>query len=416
MLSQSLFSARLALVPLLALPATAGHVHEVAAGGGYDFTDIQSAVDAAAEGDTLVVYTGDYASFTIDGKALTVTARPGNQVHVFGTARVEDTAPGQTVLLSGLTLNPTFDWDLRGMNGLEVFDAQGPVRIESCEIRGQEGGSYYPPDYGGDAAHLSFAADVAFHSSTLTGGEGHENFGGFYWNRGGDGIHAVTATFTLHACVCLGGKGGPEDTPGNGEPGDPGHGISLRGDSLLFAQGSESTGGPESGGFGGFYGGHGLYVTEAPSHAWLLDVLLQGGAGHYPGDPIREENGGTASPLYGTARFFEAPGAVLQATPFQITARGEPGDHVFLFLSTSTDQELWWPLHGPLLVGLPLFTGRRFVGVVPASGVLQKTIALPSFPPGEEASSFFLQTYHADTATERWLSGCASVVVLAGGS
>jgi len=116
----------------------------------------------------------------------------------------------------------------------------------------------------------------------------------------------------------------------------------------------------------------------------------------------------------GIARAIVAPRAVLEASPFQVTLRGEPGDHVFLLLSTSTDQELRWPLHGPLLVGLPLFTCRRFVGVVTGTGILQKTIALPALLPGEEAVSFYLQTYHVDIGAERWLLGCASIVVLAG--
>jgi len=406
---------RLALVPLLVLPVAAGQVHEVAAGGGHDFSDLQSAVDAAADGDTLLVYAGEYASFTIDGKALTVLARPGNDVRVTGTARVEHTAAEQTVLLSGLRLNPVADWTHASANGLEVVDALGAVRVEGCELRGQDGIDYVTVSRGGDALHLERAADVAVHISTLEGGEGRENFGGFEWNRGGDGVHALDSTLALHGSTCLGGKGGPEDTLGDGLPGDPGHGISLRGRSLLFAQGSASTGAPESGGFGGWFGGHGLLVREAPAHAWLLGVTLLGGAGSYPGDPLRLENGGTASVIPGEARALEAPRAVPEASAFQLTSRGESGDHVFLFLSRGTDQELWLALHGPLLVELPLFTARRFVGVVPATGILQKTIALPALPPGEEAATFHLQAYHADLAADRWLSGCASVVVLAGG-
>lgn len=189
----------------------------------------------------------------------------------------------------------------------------------------------------------------------------------------------------------------------------------MRGRSLLFAQGSSSTGAPESGGFGGWFGGLGLYVVEAPAHAWLLDVTLVGGAGSYPGDPLRLENGGTASSIPDEARAIEEPRAVLEASTFQLTSRGEPGDLVYLFLSRGTDQQLWWALHGPLLVELPLFTARRFVGIVPTTGILQKTIVLPALPPGEKAAIFHLQTYHADLVADRRLSGCASVVVLAGG-
>jgi hypothetical protein len=43
-----------------------------------DFSALQPAVDAAAEGDILLVMPGNYASFKITGKSLTVTAEhPG---------------------------------------------------------------------------------------------------------------------------------------------------------------------------------------------------------------------------------------------------------------------------------------------------------------------------------------------------
>ena len=39
-----------------------------------DFTDIQSAVDAAAEGDTILVEAGSYPTFQIDAKSVSILA------------------------------------------------------------------------------------------------------------------------------------------------------------------------------------------------------------------------------------------------------------------------------------------------------------------------------------------------------
>ena len=58
---------------LLAGPLRAQGVRIVEAPGLGSLPDIQSAVDAAADGDTLLVAPGSYAGFVIDGKQLAVT-------------------------------------------------------------------------------------------------------------------------------------------------------------------------------------------------------------------------------------------------------------------------------------------------------------------------------------------------------
>ena len=75
--------ARLAALALLALPVRAGILVVDASGGG-DFLDLQAAVDASVEGDTILVRAGTYAGFVATGKGLLVAAERGASVQVLG--------------------------------------------------------------------------------------------------------------------------------------------------------------------------------------------------------------------------------------------------------------------------------------------------------------------------------------------
>ncbi len=83
-------SARTVLARVLVLLACAGAaraqgallVVDAAGGPGSSFTSLADAVAAAADGDTLLVRSGAYAPFTIDGRTLIVVAAPGTSVVV----------------------------------------------------------------------------------------------------------------------------------------------------------------------------------------------------------------------------------------------------------------------------------------------------------------------------------------------
>src|SRR5258705_2208649 len=81
-------------------PAPRGRVWVVGGQGG--IPTIQGAVNSAADGDAILVKSGNYPAFSIVNKDLRVVADEGANVSVLGHVSVDHLASGKTVLLSGL--------------------------------------------------------------------------------------------------------------------------------------------------------------------------------------------------------------------------------------------------------------------------------------------------------------------------
>jgi len=66
----------------------------VDAGGGATYA-LQPAVDAADDGDTLLVKSGTYAWFAVSNKAIAIVGDAGALVHINGAVRVRNLAAGR---------------------------------------------------------------------------------------------------------------------------------------------------------------------------------------------------------------------------------------------------------------------------------------------------------------------------------
>src|SRR5262245_16335265 len=102
-MSKALSTSLLSL--LLASSAAAQSVFVVAPapGPGVYATDIQPAIDAAANGDVVLVKPGAYSTFTITGKGVSVIADTGANVVVNGLVFVSNVGASQFALIQGLT-------------------------------------------------------------------------------------------------------------------------------------------------------------------------------------------------------------------------------------------------------------------------------------------------------------------------
>lgn len=381
-----------------------------------DHLQIQDAVLAASDGDTILVESGTYQPVVVTHKGLAIVADEGAIVHILGGVHVQDTLVFHEVVLAGLDIRGLHDTLGSARVALTLSTTRGAVRIEDCALTAADGVGYTLIELGAHAARLDFALDVSFVGCTFKGGAGGMSFSGFAVNRGGDALHAESSTVALHDCLVEGGDGGPGDFLGCDYGGNAGHGAWID-DTVIFASGSTFRGG--DGGGDGFLacqaGGHGVFLIAAGSEGHFLDDVMQGGlgaCGALDGQPIVTTGGATANFIPGSAHRLTSPTPARELEIVSLVFEGLPGESAYVLFSVAPDTTLFLPLNGVLLLQLPLAQGRRFMGTIPATGTLVKSLMLPALPPGVEASTLYLQSMFQSPMGSVWLGSPSSLVLL----
>jgi hypothetical protein len=359
----------LVLVPLLALSATPiaqGQLWTVDAAGGADFTEIQAAVDASADGDTILVAGGTYAAVVIDGKALVLL---GDEDPTVPDATIRNVPAGRELALRGFRgLSASPNLILEGNAGTVWLDRlqwggplfgfpDGPAlqirRSASVVVTRStfQGWSFLAVTPGVDAVLLEDSA-VSFHDVVMTGGAGKE--------PAASGLVTTNSFALLSGCTVTGGTGheGGLCTPGNP-------------------------------------GGAGIANLTPGMEPYLLDTTLAGGNGgcaidcswlcSAQGEP---SVGGTLS-LSGFARDYEfdlpAPAGGLATLAYA----GVPGDLLFSVVSLDAALSFQPALSGALAVAPPPLLVAH--GPVGPDGALSAQVPMPALPPGIEAVTVFAQ-------------------------
>ena len=270
---------------LCAPPATAGTIVVDWAGGG-DFLDLQPAIDAAVEGDTILVrqlppmHPPTYTDFAVDGKSIAIVGPAGSAVRSYHGS-VVNLAAHQTVVLSGLYI----------ARGLVLEDNAGAVFVRGCSVAGstsptgaacsvRASRSVTFVDCGGfgKAGDDSLAdgvpgeqgspcldvdgSRVALYGTSLRGGAG--GLGSHTPSSiGGDGapaLRVVASELFVADTTLLGGDGGWSDIlfGGVGPGGDGGAGLELDAASFAVGRAVDARGG--DGGLGSPDGASGAAV------------------------------------------------------------------------------------------------------------------------------------------------------------
>lgn len=390
-----------------ALASAQGQVWTVSAGGGagVDYKQIQPAVNAAADHDTILVRSGNYPPFAILGRSLTVVADTGAQVTVGSSGeeavRVELTPPGGEVALRGLALyglavanNPGRVWvedcALTGRPGLEA-EASAEVVLVHCSIAGEDG--YYCPSYPGPACFFP----------------------------AGEGVRANNSALFVEECDVRGGDGAPLTSldpyipEALGSPTDGGSAAVLTG-STLWTSHSTYAGGAGTDGGGPWMpcmsssdGGHGLDLTGSSVEA--LSAVLTAGIGGasvtcYPpspfGQPITNpagENGQTALLDAGSSLVelstktpdLTTSSPVREGQSISITVVGEPYAIGAVTAALPAAALPLPSLAGVLHIGSPFFVVNTAIADADGTAVFALPIASGALPSALEGVTLRVQ-------------------------
>lgn len=323
-----------------------------------DFHTIQEAVDAASDGDLILVRPGDYGVVDVDARKLVVQADDGGAARVSGV-RVSNLTAEQFVAVRGLR------W--RDMSSLVLDRNQGDVWLE--DLSGAE-----------VTSSIAQCPRVVLRDCVLNA---HLPFG----PTGGHPGLLVTRSSHLALYDCaLEGDGGL-DAPPFSIP--AGAGLHLDG-STAIAFGGAFLGGPGNGGVTG----PGALVLHVQANLRIHGTMLLGGPGASgSGPPYVLQDGGTLVERPEVAPRMDVQSPVREGQTVPMTFRAVPGETIHLLVSRAPGD--WRTSHGA--VGPRVLDKILFVlpmGVVPASGVLETTFTAPPIP--GDFHSFYFQPVALD--------------------
>ncbi len=382
----------------LAVVAHAGEVWVVAPSGG-DFTTIQAAVNAASDGDIVLVRpAASYPAFHVSGRSLAIVSSNATVRTILGEVRLEAVPAGGLCTLSFLSAKGAAS----GASGVSLSSCEGAVRLQSCNaVSNSIGNGLYVPHSPG--LRVESCSQTALFAVQAAGGSYSTQS---VPTPGGHGLVSSNSTVHVLGGQFSGGKGGQGDSDDGDDGGAGGHGILVDG-GLLSALGAGCRGGQGGhgemsdsevlgcppGGNGG-PGGHGVQVQGlAGSQATLRyeACLFLGGAGG--GGAISLCGGPMGSPgsagqptkalgltslvdLGPVVRYLTASTIVRENQALQLVARGAAGDQVWVRV------ERFAPIAGSRAV--PQLAKPIFLGTIPASSVLAVTWPVSELGPGVE--------------------------------
>ena len=344
-----------------------GTVHTVNDGGGADFLDLQAAVDAAFDGDTILVQSGRYGGVTIDDKELTITGEAGASFDFRpqSTIEVRNLSADKSVLVRGLAADVT-----HVAPRLVLTDNVGVVLFEDLRF----------------ASPVLDVSSGVFTNSDVVVLVRCDFDGGYSLTGEAHGIEALNCNLSLYNCNVttdwmLGESAADVGRPGAAALLVNGCDVFL---STTVLQGPDAADcGPLTFALGD--GGPGLEAIA--SDVEVAGAVILGGAGGGDGFFCDITNDGPNSVLDGSSTFVllgETPRSYEISSPLREgesgshDATGPMGEAVTLRFDTDIELALVGMITGPVFVPAPDST--LSIGTIPGTGSLQASFTAPNLP------------------------------------
>ena len=393
-----------ALLPLAFAPFAAAQgavlVVDDDGGPGVDFTSVADAVQAAQDGDTVLVREGHYpasgSACSIVGKSLVVTAEAGAEVVIepsilSSPLHISGLAAHQEVLLRGLSIEVA-----PGAFNASIFSNEGSVRLEECVFRVPEWftGSQWLHVVDSDAVVLTRCEIRSQRAGVMPV------------------VLVQGSGFSCYDTRIVAGSAKDPLLPG-------GRAVQASG-SRLFLSGGRLQGGDGGDGIGcspWADGGDALVATDCD--VFLRDTVLAGGspgvglapacAAGQPGEPFAL-TGGTFESVQSAPPRLDASPLVREGHFLRLTFDA-PGKQAFALFSQTAATIPVLPA-GELLVADPLVLS--VIGAIPAHG-LTLHLPLATLPAGIEATYHFQGAFVDPLTGAVELGNATSVTLLAAG-
>ncbi len=389
------------VAPSIATPALSQSqvwIVDDSGGAGVSHTIIQGAINAAADGDFILVRRGAYSGFTINGKSLTIEFEEGGAgtLSFLGSlpiVTIQNTTADQAVVLRGL--QPT-----AGTIRIVAQDALGPIWLEECILEPNLPptlgiGVFVPTPILQPALRATDCALLVLVRCVVRGNVYSYSPAPVYADYsvpGSQGLETTQSHVVAYDSSFTGGLGKSHYPCGFGCGGSPGgDGASLDGGSL-FASDCTFQGGNGGNGSSPGHGGDGLVAgpsTIVKTYNALAVAGFAGGVPYHVEGPWLERSGPRR------ASWLSSPAQVGESVTLTIEL-GVASD-VYLFAATSSGAKLdLGGVAGPFLIGLPDLDVVP-LGTLPA-GVQSIQILVPSIPSATPGAEVWVQALFTDSS------------------
>ncbi|MEM7307643.1 MAG: hypothetical protein AAF682_13275 [Planctomycetota bacterium] len=374
-------------------------------GPGVDFQQVQDAINAAADGDTVLVRDGNYADFQVVNKTLALVADSGASV-VADAIDIQGLAPDGVVSLRGFESTELVIDGCEGTVWIEEHLSTGGApagRIQQSDDVVVIGSTFQGRSGNQWTLFLPFAvpaeglvvtgSTVHMYDVSISGGGGGSGVQEAKNGQSGEtGLVATGGFLYLSGAIAVGGGGGSgysatildpfsSDSCGNGGSGAPG--AVLFGDAQLVQRDTI---------FGGGFGGSGGKVTELFTG---VPVIVQQCPDGSDAVPFGFGVGSTNTEILRPHRAFTVNSPAREGETLTLSFEGEPGDLAFLFVSFGAV-----PFYNQPCGGSVLFDPTAFFTVattpVDAQGLATLAVPVPVFGP-QPALHLYVQANFVDT-------------------